>query len=376
MQLSSAQAQKIVLLSQGIHKEYQLGYGKQAVLNAIEKLGYIQVDTISVVERAHHHTLWNRVKRYDLDYLNQLQEQRTIFEYWSHAAAYLPMRDYRYSLPFKDKVKRGLTHWKFNDKKLTQWVLQRIEQEGPLQAKDFEHIKRGNHSGWWDWKPAKRALEQLYMQGDLMISKRRGFQKVYDLSERVLPDNIDTRTPTENEHLQYLILSYLTANGLGTPVEIGYLRKGLKPLIAKRCKEMLEDRQLLSVTVNNRPYYALPDTEQLLSTPLSRTRVKILSPFDNLLIQRKRTLELFGFDYQVECYVPAAKRKYGYFCLPLLWGQQFAGRMDAKIDRKEGTLHILNLHIETDKTAEFKQAFAPSLNAFLAFNRGDKILYS
>lgn len=369
--LSPAKARKLVLLCQNVHAAS--GRGNKAVLNAIEQLGYIQIDTISVVERAHHHTLWNRVKTYQPAQLASLVDQKKVFEYWSHAAAYLPMRDYRYSLPRKHAIASGEKHWHLKDRKLTKLVLERIAQEGPLQAKDFEHQRSDKHTGWWDWKPAKRALEQLFIEGALMVVKRQGFQKIYDLTERVVPSGLDTSMPSAAEYHQHLITNYLTANGIGTPAQIGYLRKGMKPLIQRRCNEMLEDGQLIQVAVNQQDYFALPGVEGLLARPLSRSKVKILSPFDNLLIQRKRTLELFGFDYQIECYVPAKKRQYGYFSLPLLWGQAFAGRLDAKIYRKTGVLQLINLNVETPKSAAFLRALAPALIDFLAFNQGREI---
>lgn len=369
-------------MSQGLHQKKRWGKGVDGTLRAIERLGYIQIDTISVVERAHHHALWSRVQNYQTQHLTRLLENRDIFEYWSHAAAYLPIRDFRFSLPRKHAIKTGMErHWHERNPKKMSHVLKRFEAEGPLSSRDFADSKHSGQSGGWDWKPAKVALEQLFMEGDLMVSKRQGFQKIYDLTERVLPSNVDTRMPSESEFLRHLITRYLCANGIGTATHISYLRKGLKSKIETRCAQMLEDGELIEVALTNRRiknqrYYALSSISDLLSKPLSQKKVKVLSPFDNVLIQRKRTLELFDFDYQIECYVPAAKRQYGYFCLPLLWGQDFAGRMDAKMDRKSGVLNIINLHLETEKTDEFMQALEAPLNQFLAFNQGSEIVYT
>ncbi len=371
-ELTLAQARKIALLSQAIHKPLKVNSGKNALLDAIEQLGYVQIDSISVVERAHHHSLWNRVNNYHSTQLEQLQQDKQIFEYWSHAAAYLPMRDYRFSLPRKRAIASGDKHWFDKDPQLAQQILQRITAEGPLQAKDFEH-KTQRNTGWWDWKPAKKALEQLFMEGELMVVKRQGFQKVYDLSERVLPSNINTTIPSDNEYYQHLISRFLSAHGIAKPEHICYLLKGIKATIKKHCEQMLAAGQLISVEVNKQQYYALPDVTDLLSQSLTRSKVKILSPFDNLLIQRKRTLELFGFDYQIECYVPADKRQYGYFSLPLLWGQQFAGRMDVKMNRKSGILQVKHLHLETPKIDEFLQALKPSLQQFMLFNQAQQL---
>jgi uncharacterized protein YcaQ len=371
MQLSVKQARKAVLLSQRLYAP--AASGSTAVHEVIEKLGYIQIDSISVLQRAHHHTLWSRVKGYEHAHLESLEAEKKVFEYWSHAAAYLPMRDYRFSLPRKHAIASGDRHWHDKDHTLEKAVLQRIQTEGPLQAKDFEHKRSVKNTGWWDWKPAKKALEQLFMEGELMVLKRQGFQKVYDLTERVLPENVNTSAPSPNEYHQHLITQFLRAQGLARYGEIAYQLTGIKSPVRQCCLQMLEDGKLIKVQVGQQEYYALPDIEALLAQSLSRSKVKILSPFDNLVIQRKRTENLFDFNYQIECYVPAAKRQYGYFSLPLLWGDTFAGRMDAKIDRKTAVLHINNLHIETKRPEAFLNSLKPSLNEFLAFNQGQHI---
>jgi len=371
--LTLRQARKLALASQGIHRAIDFGHGKSATLNALQKLAYIQIDTISVIERAHHHVLWSRVPDYQASYLEALVAERQVFEYWSHAAAYLPMRDFRYSLPQKQLIASGAKHWYKKDAKVARAVLDRIAAEGPLQVKDFEHSGLSGKGGWGSAKPAKIALECLFMEGVLMISARRGFNKVYELSERVIPQGTDLSMPTSQEYSRHLIRRYLMANGLATPAQIVYLRKGLAPQVKLVCQQMLEETSLIEVEVDGCNYYALPDFEQTLIKKMSRQRVKILSPFDNLLIQRKRMSALFDFNYQLECYLPATKRNYGYFVLPLLWGQQFAGRMDVKIDRKSGLLFIKHLSIETVQVDEFTHELQRALKEFLQFNGGRRI---
>lgn len=368
-QLSPAQARKLVLLSQGIHKEQQLGRGQSATLAAIKKLGYVQIDTISVVERAHHHTLWSRVSNYQKEHLDQLLAQGEIFEYWSHAAAYLPMRDFRYSLPRKQAIKNGEKHWYTVDDKLLKKVLSRVRAEGPLQSKDFKKTV-DNTPANWSSSPTKRALQQLFMRGDLMIAKREGFQKVYDLPERVLPAKTDTRMPSEDEYLQHLVEQYLLAQGLGTPSQTGHLRKNIKPKLRDKCEQLADAGRIARVQVGDLEYFARADFAEVLSQPLSQQKIKILSPFDNLLIQRNRTQALFDFDYQIECYVTEKKRKFGYFVLPILWGQSFAGRMDAKIDRKTGVLTVHKLYVETKQKTQFLHQLHSALDEFCAFNGG------
>ncbi len=367
--LSTQQARKLVLLSQKLPPTKTTGSAVSATLSAIEHLGYIQIDTISVIQRAHHHTLWNRNPRYKNDHLDQLVREKKVFEYWSHAAAYLPMRDYRFSLMRKQALANGdLEHWYKRDKKMMNSVLRRIATEGPLMAKDFDH--GGEKTGEWNSKPAKRALETLFMQGELMAPYRDKFHKVYDLTERVLPGEIDTTPPSADEYARFLITRYLQANGLGRPAEMAYLLKKTRQLIVTTAKDMALSGEVLELRVGDHHYYTLPSTLQLLDRPLARSKLKILSPFDNLLIQRKRASMLFNYDYLLECYLPASKRQHGYFSLPILWDGRLVARMDCKADRKQSLLniHLLSLEPGIGDLESFGLALSKELKMFLAFN--------
>lgn len=367
--LTIQQARKLVLLSQRVPPIKHKGSALDVTLDTIEHLGYVQIDTISAVQRAHHHTLYSRNPRYKKTHLETLMGQKRIFEYWSHAAAYLPMKDYRFSLPRKQAIAIGKeSHWYSRDKQLMKSVLRRIESEGPLMAKDFGH--KGKKLGAWETKTTKQALENLYMQGELMVSSRKNFHKVYDLTERVLPEYVDTTMPNEGEYMRYLIAKYLRANGLGLASEITYLLKNTKKQVAVSLKEMLFSGELKQVEVNGVMYYVLPESLELLNKSLGRGKLKILSPFDNLLIQRKRTKELFGFDYLLECYVPQAKRQFGYFVLPILWNGTLVARMDCKADRKTSILQVHSVFLEPSLTKidAFVEAFSKELECFMHFN--------
>ncbi len=376
--LSIAEARKLVLLSQRLPWVRPAGRALPETLAAVRHLGYIQLDTISVVERAHHHTLWNRSRRYQPRHLERLLEERKIFEYWSHAAACLPMEDYRFSLPRMRAFADGERHWFARDRKMMKKVLERITVDGPLRARDFESPRCGRGrggSGMWDWKPAKQALEQLFMEGRLMTLRRQEFDKVYDLAERVLPREVNTRMPGHSEHGRFLITRFLAANGLGRAAEIAYQRGDVKPVV-ERCMTSMERRgEIVPLRVKDRIYHALPASLELLDRPLSRKRLKILSPFDNLLIQRERMRHLFDFDYQIECYTPANKRKHGYFSLPLLWNGKLVARMDCKAERKTRTLVIRNLVGEPSLSKKeslvdaLVDALVDELSHFAAFNR-------
>jgi len=367
--LSIQQARKLVLLSQRVPPVKQRGSALDATLSAIEHLGYIQIDTISAVQRAHHHTLWNRNPRYRTSHLDQLLADKQVFEFWSHAAAYLPMRDYRFSLLRKQAIASGeQKHWFKRDEQLMKYVRDRIAAEGPLMAKDFEH--GGKKSGGWGSKPAKQAVENLFVQGDLMIPYRVNFHKVYDLTERVIPPDTNITIPDPNEHSRFLVTRYLLANGLGQASEISYLLKNTRSLISVALQNMVANGVVQQIRVAEHLYYALPVSLKLLNKPLARSKLTILSPFDNLLIQRKRIEALFGFNYRLECYLPEAKRQYGYFSLPVLWNGRLVARMDCKADRKTAVLHIQHLALESGQldVDAFSLALLKELETFLLFN--------
>lgn len=364
---------RIALAAQGLQQAQPFGRGMTGARNAINHLGYVQIDTISVVERAHNHVLSSRVPGFDPQMINNMLEARDIFEYWSHAAAFIPISDYRFSLPYKQALKSGQVHWHKNrDTKLMKELLQRIRSDGPLRSRDLEASseKRG---GWWDWKPAKKALEQLYMEGDLMVTDRVGFQKSYDLSERVLPPATDTRMPDSEEFATHLLDQQLSCHGLVSIKGLTYLRRNtelrnsMKALVNERlAQQMLEQIQLPGGEV------FLIEADSLERTlPRQSQRMQILSPFDNSVIQRDRLRALFQFEYQIECYVPAAKRRYGYFCLPLLYRSEFIGRMDCKAHRNNAELEIKSLHLEADHFDDdaVVQAFIVAVRQFCRFQR-------
>ena len=364
-----AKLRRIALNQQGLLKTDSFGRGKAATLRAIEHLGYVQIDTISVVERAHHHVLWSRVSNYQPKFLDQLVRQRNLFEYWYHAASWLPMRDFRFALPRMTQTNGERNWFKSSERKLISHILKRVREEGPLRARDFEDTRKGKKL-WWDWKPAKQALEQLFMQGELMVSGRAGFQKVYDLRERVLPDWVDTRQPAMSEYASYLVDTTLRAHGFATLKSICYLRKGqaLREAVREQLQLRLDTGSITTIALNdNSLVYA---DAGLLETraPRSNAVVRILSPFDNAVIQRERGRDLFDFDYQIECYLPQPKRQFGYYCLPVLYRDRFVGRVDCKAHRSEKRLEIKALHIEHEVDDEFAEAFNHSVLAFALFN--------
>lgn len=372
--LSQNEARKIALFSQQLHSRREFGKGINGTLAAIEHLSYVQIDTLAVVERAHSHTLWNRVDGYLPEHLIQLQVKGKIFEHWAHALAYLPMSDFRYSLPLMHRIANGENHWYPKNTKETNKVLRRITDEGPLSAKDF--TDRKTKKAMWSRSPSKHALEQLFMEGKLMIPKRVNFHKVYDLTERVLGDEVDTSIPTTAEFCRHLITGFLKAHGIGQLKEFTYLRKGLNQAIKDVAEEMLESGEIVKILVDGIEYYCQPRSIEHADKKLPNGLLRILSPFDNAVIQRKRILQLFDYDYQIECYVPKAKRKFGYFCLPILYNNSLVARIDAKADRKGRELHITHLHLEKPVRSldRFYSKLLAELKRFASFNGCDAIV--
>ena len=372
-----ARLRRVALASQGLTQAAPFGRGRPGVNRAIAHIGYVQIDTISVVERAHHHVLRSRVPNYEPKLLNRMLKAGDVFEYWSHAAAFLPMADYRFSLPYKLAIKAGKRHWQRTpDRKLMREMLARVEADGALRSRDVEDT-RSPREGWWDWKPAKRALEQLFMEGDLMVAERDGFQKSYDLPQRVLPDGIDTTPPTDDEYAEYLLDQQLRCHGFLTLKGATYyrrdpqLRESMKRLVTERLDAgALTTWQLQS----GERFFAPPDLFEQTS-PRAPAAMKILSPFDNAIIQRERLDALFDYDYQIECYVTEAKRRFGYFCLPLLYRDRFVGRIDAKAHRKDRRLELRALHIEDESTPaeELLSALAEALPDFMMFQGCDQL---
>jgi uncharacterized protein len=390
LRLSKSVARALALRAQLLDGEAGLPPGKDGVLRTIDQLGYVQIDTIAAVKRSHHHTLWTRHPDYGEDQLHDLQARdRLIFEYWGHAMSYLPISDYRFSLPRMCNFRNPRHAWVSRRLEgcahLLDPVLERVRQEGPVSTKDFTAPGEEKRGTWWDWKPAKFALEFLFWRGDLMISERRNFQKFYDLTERVLPAGVDVTMPTDGEVGRFLVRRALRACGIVREKDIqGFLqpvgardsewRAAGSRVIVKALRDLVQAREIRPVTVEgeeNVAWYA--PWEAVESPPVVQRgagRVFLLSPFDNLVIRREWLSKLFNFDYTLECYLPEAKRKHGYFVFPILWGDALVGRLDPKADRQANTLIIRNLAFEPGflVSDEFLAQLQESLAAFARFN--------
>jgi uncharacterized protein YcaQ len=344
--LTKAQARKIILHAAGLSRRGQFGKGIEAVFKVIDHLGFVQVDTNYVVERAHHHAIAARVPDYRTEWLGELQADNRIYEFWTRDSGFMPMHEYRFSMPIQQIFAAKYKLLPVADLKLMKSILDRIEREVPLSAKDFENDRTEKSSGWWDWRPSKVALERLHFSGQLLTMRKKDFHKLYDLPGNIVPPDVDKTFPTIEEGTRHLVLRTLKALGISSAKEIAWNGRLVKYPVKEELKKMVDDGAVLEVSVEGLkgPLYMLPSHNNKTISIAGDTF--ILSPFDMLNVFRHRLRDFFDFDYQVECFVPAPKRKYGYFSLPILIGDQFVARMDSKADRKLKMLIIHNIHFE------------------------------
>jgi uncharacterized protein YcaQ len=314
---------------------------------AIRRLGAVQLDSISTVDRAHRLTLTSRIGAYDESGLQGLLGSGRVFEYWAHEACLLPIELW----PHFRRTMEGAAHWRFHERALldhadlVQPVLERIRSEGPLGSRDFEGA--GGKKDMWDWKPAKRVLEGLWDRGVLAIAGRESFQRRYDLAERVIPRAIlDAPVPDEDETLRTLALLAVRARGALTEPAIRehWRLKGGRARLHHHVLALVDEGLLREVpTDDGGPLFYVDADAELDGDPAPPV---LLCPFDNLLWDRPLLERLFGFRHVIEVYKREHERAYGYYVLPLLAGDRIVGRADLKADRAEGVLHVKRFHPE------------------------------
>jgi uncharacterized protein YcaQ len=316
-------------------------------------MGMLQIDTIHVVARSPYLVLWSRLGDYRPEWLDQHLSGGSLFEYWAHEACFLPIEDYGlYRHRMLDPAAMG---WKYSETWMREraaevaGVLDHIRANGPARSSDFERTD-GKAGGWWEWKPEKRSLEVLFTAGALMIARRHNFQRVYDLAERVHPGWDDRRMPPLAEVRREFVLRAVRALGLAKASWIPDYHRTRRP--RPDPADMAGRGELLRVSVQgwDEPAYIHPEHEQAARQAargeLAPTLTTLLSPFDPIVWDRRRALDLFGFDYRLECYTPAEKRRYGYFTLPILRRGALVGRIDAKAHRRGGVFEVKSVILE------------------------------
>jgi uncharacterized protein len=353
--LSRGAARALMLAAQGLDRRRTRRPRRADVLDVIRRMGALQIDTIHVVARSPYLVLWSRLGDYPPRWLDELLAEGALFEYWSHEACLLPVEDYR--LYRHRMLDPEAMRWKYSHAYLqahaeeARQLLERIRTHGSVRSADFQS-RDGAAGGWWEWKPEKRILEYLFTAGELMVARRERFQRIYDLRERVLPGWSDDDLPAREEAQRGLILRAVRALGVTRARWVAdYFRQSRKETPA-RVRRLAEEGALLRVPVEgwDEPGFVHPDHAEL-SRAASAGQLKprlttLLSPFDPLVWDRARALELFGFDYRLECYTPAPKRRFGYFVLPILRNGSLVGRLDAKAHRKEGRFEVRAIYLE------------------------------
>ncbi|WP_429870906.1 crosslink repair DNA glycosylase YcaQ [Escherichia coli] len=353
--LSLADARNLHLAAQGLLNKPRRRASLEDIPATISRMSLLQIDTINIVARSPYLVLFSRLGNYPAQWLDESLARGELMEYWAHEACFMPRSDFRlirHRMLAPEKM-----GWKYKDAWMQEHeaeiaqLIQHIHDKGPVRSADFEHPRKGA-SGWWEWKPHKRHLEGLFTAGKVMVIERRNFQRVYDLTHRVMPDWDDERDLVSQTEAEIIMLDN-SARSLGIFREqwlADYYRLK-RPALAAWREARAEQQQIIAVHVEklgNLWLYAdlLPLLERALAGKLTATHSAVLSPFDPVVWDRKRAEQLFDFSYRLECYTPAPKRQYGYFVLPLLHRGQLVGRMDAKMHRQTGILEVISLWLQ------------------------------
>jgi uncharacterized protein len=370
--LSFAAARSLQLHAMGLAQPLNKPATKLTLLKSVEAMRLLQLDTISVVNRSHYLVTYARVGAYPLPWLDQLLSEKKLFEVWAHEACLSSNELFWLLRHHADDrqhwSKKRLAALLATDKAAMTQLLKLIERQGPVKSSDFERPERAttappeNNPGWWNWKPHKRYLEAWFAAGELMVLRREGFQRVYDLAARVRPDLTDTaaikaaqlRYPKQTLHEQMQAIA-VKALGITTSRWINDFFRTTPYVRDQQLAPLIDRGELLRVTVEGSdvPWYVHRDHQRLLQLAVKGTLTKpnhcaLLSPFDPLVWHRERASGLFNFDYRIECYTPAEKRRYGYFCLPILLNDLLIGRVDAKAHRSQALFEVKALHFEAN----------------------------
>jgi uncharacterized protein YcaQ len=369
--LDPAQARAIWLHAQRLDADAPFGDGPQATTLAIEHLGYVQIDTINVIERSHHHILHSRIPGYLRSDLAQAQSaNKSAFEYWTHALSYVPTADYRFFMPAMEK-RRASPHSSHAQVDPDDYaaLLKRIRKEGALSIRDFDEDLVEKTHPWGSRKPSKRALRHGFLTGDLVISQRQGMLKTYELTQRHFGWPRRPRAATEAQFAAYLLDRALRSQGVVSLDSICYGNLSAKAAMAALIDMRVRRRQLVPVHIGSHKvqHWAEPAALDMATPAIDTMRVHILSPFDPLIIQRKRLQLFFGYEHRFEAYVPAEKRLLGYFALPVLVGDEIVAALDLKAERQQRELTIQKWTWMTKQRSGLKAQIEEALARFERF---------
>jgi uncharacterized protein YcaQ len=342
--LSVSRARRIWLHAQRLDEPAPFGGAAEATRAAIEHLGYVQIDTINVIERCHHHILFTRIPEYRREHLHQAQSvDKTVFEYWTHALSYLPVRDLRFHLGAmrRDWARRSTWFTAVTEQDQRK-VISRIRRHGALTIRDIDddELIEKDHL-WASRKPSKRALQVAFFKGLVTVSRRTGMLKTYELTGRHFGWDKAPRAATEREVVDHLLDRALRAQGIVSLDSICYLDARRKLAVRRAVEARVRRRELVPVDIEGagkQQHWARPEAIEVDPGAPAGELVHILSPFDPLINQRKRVALFFGYEHRFEAYVPKDKRVLGYFALPVLVADEIVAAIDLKTDRERGKL--------------------------------------
>lgn len=362
--LAQAQARRVALAAQGFGRALPARVDARVLRTTVQRLGLLQIDSVNVLVRSHYLPVFARVGHYAHDALDALvyRRDRSLFEYWGHEASLLPVSMHPLLRWRMDDARNGLSLYRsivrFSQERADYIAaaLDEIRQRGPLSASELSQAG-ASRGAWWGWSDGKTALEWLFWVGAITTAHRRGFERVYDLTERVLPaEVVQAPTPSREDAQRGLLAQAARAMGVATEADLrDYFRLAGQPVRA-RLHELVEAGTLIPVQVQGWSQPAWMDATA--RVPRAMDAAALLSPFDSLVWNRDRTERLFGLRYRLEIYTPAEKRQFGYYVLPFLLGDTLVGRIDLKADRAAGCLQVLAAHREAHAVPE---AVAPPL---------------
>jgi uncharacterized protein YcaQ len=374
--LTKAQARQLWLRAQRLDTPTPFGDGPAATAAAVEHLGYVQIDTINVIERCHHHILWTRIPGYRRADLRQAQSiDKSIFEYWTHALSYVPTKDFRFFIPNMKLHRREGHKWFAGVKPADlRKVLRLIRKNGALTIRDIDDdVLVDKEHLWASRKPSKRALQLAFYTGALTISERNGMLKTYELMQRHFGWDKPPKSASTTEVSNYLLDRALRAQEIVSLDSICHLDAPSKPAIRRLIEARVRRKELIAVALDGagkQEHWARP--EPLETGGPASEMVHLLSPFDPLIIQRKRTELFFGYGHRFEAYVPREKRLFGYFALPVLVGDDIVAAIDLKTDRKNRALLLQKWSwIGKRPRKELKRRIEEELHRFERFQLAD-----
>lgn len=386
IEISPEQARGFILKTQGLRTNKP----SKSIVDVAKRIHNIQIDTISVISRSHNLITFNRFPKYEEGAIWDAEKVGHLFEYWSHSMCMMPIETYPFYV-WRRKFYPGkrTKRWAAENKVTIKQVYQHVKKNGVTNSASIGEVPEGN-TGWWDWKIEKHALEYLFTIGKLMVAYRKGFQKFYDVTERVLPNHIDSEPMNDEEAAKFIVDSSLGSLGLGCYDDIRTYHNKLpsqelwgsrKDQIEMHLDQRVSEGDLEEVSINglDERYFVLSSNVARLESgselSLESEPVKLLTPFDNILRERAFAKRIWDFDYKIECYVPARDRVYGYFVLPILDKNKLAGRLDAKAHRREGVLEVKSLYLENDAlhSTEGKERLQKGIVHFAKFHKCDTI---